>query len=42
LLGISAHEIDALLEPEREGDLVGLLTNHFPEYGEVIRETLDA
>jgi hypothetical protein len=41
LLGISAHEIDALLEPEREGDLVGLLTNHFPEYGEVIRSTVD-
>jgi hypothetical protein len=40
LLGISAHEIDALLEPEREGDLVGLLTSHFPEYEEVIRETL--
>ncbi len=42
LLGISAHEIDALLEPEREGDLIGLLTSHFPEYGEVIREMLDA
>lgn len=42
LLGISAHEIDALLEPGREGDLVGLLVSNFPEYGEVIRETLDA
>jgi hypothetical protein len=40
LLGISAHEIDALLEPEREGDLMGLLMSNFPEYGEVIRETL--
>jgi hypothetical protein len=40
LLGISAHEIDALLEPGREGDLQGLLLSNFPEYGEVIRETL--
>jgi predicted transcriptional regulator len=41
LLGISAHEIDALLEPEREGDLVGLLVSNFPEYEEVIRSTVD-
>lgn len=40
LLGISAHEIDALLEPEREGDLMGLLMSNFPEYGEVIRSTV--
>ncbi len=42
LLGISAHEIDALLEPGREGDLLGLLLSNFPEYGEVIREVVGA
>lgn len=36
LLGISAHEIDELLVPTRRGDLVGLLTSHFPDYAEVI------
>lgn len=36
LLGISAHEMDALLEPERRKDLVELLTKNFPDYSDVI------
>lgn len=40
LLGISAHEIDELLLPARRSDLVGLLTSHFPDYEDVIRDVV--
>ena len=40
-LGISAHEIDALLEPGRLGDLADLLAGRFPDYEPVIREVVE-